>query len=353
MASYIPLIRANVLHGVIALLQQLNAPTERLLAEAKLPPSVLQEPEALLPLRQVLHFIEHAAQAEGIEPFGLLAGQQTQIANLGALGRLLCHSLTLQDAIHTLIRLAPSYNSGDRIWLNEQGENVWLCRRFTNELESNYPQAIHCFLIVLIHLIQLTEPQWQPTEIHLTSSPFRGFDQIELLSNAQILFNQDATAIAVPKALLSLPLQNPNEYGEQQQKIDDETLRLSAPATNFPASLRQIIGVQLKQGYPNIQFTAEILGTSVRSFQRRLNQANLTYSHLVEQVRFERSVQLLSDPMNKAADVAAEIGYKDPANFSRAFKRWTGLSPKTYSMRHFKAECTISANSCFNHGCKT
>ncbi|GAB4340580.1 MAG: AraC family transcriptional regulator [Leptolyngbyaceae cyanobacterium] len=336
MASYIPLIRANVMHGVIALLQQLNAPTERLLAEVKLPPFVLQEPEALLPLRQVLHFIEYAAHAEGIEYFGLLAGQKSQIANLGALGRFLCQSLTLHKAIHTLICLVPSYNSGDRIWLDQQGDRVWLCRKFIDGLEKSYPQAVHSSVLFLIHLIQLAAgPQWKPTEIHLTTSPSSGFAQLEELSNAQILFNQDATAIGFPKALLSLPLQNPGQSGTQRTK-DYETLYLSTPATNFPASLRQVIEVQLKQGYPNIQSTAEILGTSVRSFQRRLNRANLTYSHLVEQVRFERSVQLLRDPMNKAADVATEIGYKDPANFSRAFKRWTGLSPKDYSMRHFK-----------------
>lgn len=335
--AYIPLIRANVMHGVIALLQQRNAPTERLLAKAKLPPSVLYEPEALLPLRQVLQFIETAALAEGTEQFGLLAGQQTQIANLGALGRLLSHSLTLFDAIYTLIRLVSNYNSGDRIWLNEQENMVWLCRKFTNGFESSYPQAVHCSLMFLIHLVQLAAGhQWKPTEIHLATPFFQGFDQIELLSDAHILFDQDATAIAIPKALLSLPLQHSDQYGKQQRDRDHELLYASAPATSFSGSLKQIIGVQLKQGYPNIRFTAEILGVSVRSFQRQLNQVNLTYSHLIEQVRFERASQLLSDPTNKVTDIAAEIGYKDPGNFTRAFSRWTGLSPKAYSMRHFR-----------------
>lgn len=325
------------MHGVIALLEQLNAPTERLLTDAKLPPSVLQEPEALLPLRQVLHFIEHTARAEGIEQFGLLAGQQTQIADLGALGRLLCHSLTLRDAIHTLIHLAPAYNSGDRIWLNEQGEYVWLCRRFSRQFEVSYPQSVHCSLMFLIHLIQLgAGTQWIPPTIHLTTNSVPDFDQIEWLSNTQVLFNQEATAIAIPKALLSLPLQHPGQYGEQRDR-DYEILSSSAPATNFPASLRQIIATHLSRGYPNIQLTAEILGTSVRSFQRQLNQTNLTYSHLVEQVRFEQAIQLLRDPTNKVADIAVEVGYKDPANFTRAFSRWTGLSPTAYSLQHFKA----------------
>ena len=329
--TYILLIRTNVIHGVITLLQQLDAPIELLLREAKLPLFILNEPEALLPLKQVLQFIENTALIERMEQFGLLAGQQAQIANLGALGRLLCHSLTLFDAVNTLIRLGPSYNSGDRIWLNQQGEDVWLCRRFINDLEIAYPQAVHYSLMFLIRLIQLgAGSQWMPTEIRLTTPPSQGFAEVELFANTKIQFNQDATAIVVPHTLLSLRLQNSDQYSEQQRNQDYENLYSSASATNFPAFLRQIIGVQLKHGYPHIQSTAEMLGISVRTFQRQLNHSNLTYSSLIEQVRFERATQLLRDPTNKVTDIAAEIGYKDVGNFTRAFKRWTGVSPRAY-----------------------
>ncbi|MGA9380923.1 MAG: AraC family transcriptional regulator ligand-binding domain-containing protein [Phormidium sp.] len=334
----IPLTRANVIHGVIALLQELDVSIDHLFAEAKLPLSELHDPEALLSLKQVLYFIEIAAVTEGIEQFGLLAGQQTKIANLGAFGRLLCHSLTLHDAINTLIRLISSYNSGDRIWVKQQGENVWLCRRFIHNFETDHPQAIHYSLMLLIHLIQLgAGSYWMPREIHLTTPPSCCFAELELFSNTKILFNEDATAIVIPKTLLSLPLQNSDQYSAQQRNQDYETLSSSASETNFPAFLRQIIGVQLKHGYHHIQSTAEILGISVRTFQRQLNHSNLTYSYLIEQVRFERATQLLSDPTNKVTDIAAEIGYKDVGNFTRAFKRWTGVSPRAYWINHLKS----------------
>jgi AraC-like DNA-binding protein len=58
-----------------------------------------------------------------------------------------------------------------------------------------------------------------------------------------------------------------------------------------------------------------------------LTKADLSYSHLVEQVRFNLAISWLQDPSLKIADIAAELGYNDPANFTRAFKRWTGVSP--------------------------
>lgn len=331
----IPLIRVNGLHGVIAFLQQLNAPLDRLLTEAKLSPLILYEPEALIPLKQALQLIETAATHEGIAQFGLFAGQQTQIAKLGAFGRLLCHSLTLYDAIQTLIHLVHSYNSGDRVWLEHQEGKVWLCRRFTYKLEAEHPQAVHCSLIIMIHLVQLaTGTQWQPTEIHLTTNPVQRIHQIKLLSNAEIQFNQDKTAIAIPVNLLSLPLKSNFDYNQYQRELDYSFLKSSDPRTNVLDSLKHMIKNQLKHGYPSIESIAEILGISVRTFQRQLSYENLTYSHLIDQVRFERSLMLLNDPLNKVADIAAEIGYKDAGNFTRAFKRWTGVSPKVYSTHH-------------------
>ncbi len=95
----IPLIRASILTGFIAFLEEIGAPIQRLLATTKLPTSVLQAPEALLPLKQVCEFYEQSAQVEGCENLGLLAGQKMQIEELGAFGRLLCHSPTLHDGM--------------------------------------------------------------------------------------------------------------------------------------------------------------------------------------------------------------------------------------------------------------
>jgi len=333
----IPLVRMNALHGVIALLRQLDIPIDRSLAEVKLTPLILHEPEALIPLKQALELIEAIAAKEGIEQFGLLAGQQTSIAHLGALGRLLCHSLSLHNAINSLIGLIHSYNSGEHIWLESQAEAVWLCRKFTQKLEMDYPQSVHYSLILLIQLVRLAAgSQWQPKEVCLTTDPIPNMDQVELFSDTKIHFNQTKTAILIPKSLLSLTLPNCECYGQQQQNNDYKMLQSFDYSTGFLEAIKHIIVTQFRQGYPNIELIAEILGISVRSLQRQLKQFNLNYSQLVEQTRFEYSVKLLRDPAHKIADIAVEIGYKDAANFARAFKRWTGISPKAYSIQHFR-----------------
>lgn len=328
--AHIPLIRANVMNSAIAFIEEIEAPAERLLTDAKLSRSLLHEPEALIPLRYVFEFFEQTAQAEGIEYFGLLVGHRTQMSDLGALGRLLSHSPTLYDAIQTWTHLIPSYNSGEQIWLAEREEKVWLCQKFMDGLDMGRHHAAHYSIMIMIHLVQLAAgSQWKPTEIHLETHDSRGLEQVGL-SDVKTRFNQDATAIVLPRSLLMLPLPSPEAYSNEQRNQDYETLRSSAPANNFSGSLRQTMKFLLRQGYPNIQSVAQIAGMSVRSVQRQLSEAGLTYSCLVEQVRFERSVQLLRESTHKLADIAAEIGYKDAANFTRAFRRWAGISPSNF-----------------------
>ncbi len=70
--------------------------------------------------------------------------------------------------------------------------------------------------------------------------------------------------------------------------------------------------------------------TSARTLQRRLRSAGLTYGHLVAEARRASAEQLLADRSRTIADVARRLGYSDPAHFTRAFQRWTGVTPRAF-----------------------
>lgn len=333
--KHVPLIRANVIKGFITFLEDMGSPAKRLLVRAKLPVSALSAPESLLPFHRVTEFYAETARKEGVALFGLLVGQRTQIADLGAYGRLLCQSLTLYDALHTGIHLVATYTSGERFWLEEHGEQMWICRNFVGSPTAELQQADHFSIMVMINLIRMAAgPEWRPTAVYLETQPIAGLETVEPLADAQIAFQQNASAIVFPRSLLSLPLGNLGERQDVQRYKDYELLHASAPATSFSGAIRQMIATLLREQQADIQVVAEIVGMSVRTFQRQLSDLNLTYSRLVEQVRFEQALQLLHNPGIKLADIASELGYTDAANFTRAFKRWTGVSPSEF--RHLR-----------------
>jgi AraC-like DNA-binding protein len=99
------------------------------------------------------------------------------------------------------------------------------------------------------------------------------------------------------------------------------------------SSIQTLITKRLHSHYPTIDHTARLLGIPVRTLQRRLQGNGLSYSQLVEQTRFELSCYLLDTPDMQMAEITRALGYADPGSFSRAFRRWTSMSPREYRHR--------------------
>ena len=86
----------------------------------------------------------------------------------------------------------------------------------------------------------------------------------------------------------------------------------------------------LDEGAPAVSEMAEMAGISVRSFQRKLAGAGLTYSDLLDVARYEHAAKLLRSTEAKIIDIALSSGYADPAHFTRAFRRNSGITPREF-----------------------
>lgn len=334
----IPLVRASALLRFTDFLDQIGAPTERWLEQSNLSGALLITPERLLPTVQTAAFVERAARADGLDTLGIVVGQQTQVLHLGEFGHLLSRSLTLYDLLTTLERTINLMHSGERFRIIEQVDAVWLQTHLyaLDRCESPHTQ---CFsLMVYLNALRLAlGPQWKPSELHLAAKPNPALLATGVFEGIQVRWGTPHNAIKIPKALLSFPLRPAPGLPSSQPQASYDDLYQSAPAEDFGLSLKQLIESFLPQGHPDIAKAAQALGLGVRSFQRRLTEADLSYSHLVEQVRFNLAISWLQDPSLKVADIAAELGYNDPANFTRAFKRWTGVSPLRFRQQQQQA----------------
>jgi AraC-like DNA-binding protein len=99
------------------------------------------------------------------------------------------------------------------------------------------------------------------------------------------------------------------------------------------ARVKDAVAGMLAQRPPDIHLIARQLHLSQRTLQRRLRGAGVTYGGLVAEVRRQAAERLLQDQRRKIADVARALGYSDPAHFTRAFVRWTGVSPRGFRGR--------------------
>jgi AraC-like DNA-binding protein len=96
-------------------------------------------------------------------------------------------------------------------------------------------------------------------------------------------------------------------------------------------ALKSYLALQVSpDGPPTIESVARAARCSVRTVQRRLRDAGLTYTGLLNEVRLEIAAGMLDEAGRKVRDVAFDLGYSDQANFTRAFRRWAGVSPSEF-----------------------
>lgn len=107
------------------------------------------------------------------------------------------------------------------------------------------------------------------------------------------------------------------------------------------AAVRKAIPALLSEGHPTIGRVALAVGAKARTLQRRLHDAGVSHTQLVDECRRETAYLLLANHDYRISDVATALGYADQSSFSRAFMRWTGMSPRAfrYSLRREAENC--------------
>ena len=101
-------------------------------------------------------------------------------------------------------------------------------------------------------------------------------------------------------------------------------------------SVRNAIGKLIPKGQATLAQTAEAMGISARTLQRRLAEQDLSYSLLLDEMRFNKASELIQQ-QKKLSEVASCLGYADAGSFTRAFERWAGMSPLQYRKRYYRS----------------
>jgi len=92
--------------------------------------------------------------------------------------------------------------------------------------------------------------------------------------------------------------------------------------------LREVLRDRLPSGVPSIGVVARALGTSGRTLQRRLAEEGLSFQGVIDGLRADLARAYVRTARLSVSELAARLGYAQPSAFVRAFKRWTGSTPK-------------------------
>lgn len=322
----IPLTRGQFLLPFVSILDDIGVQTELLLERSRLPSSLAEKSELYLPLLPALRFVETAQRSQGIEDFGFLAAQRLHFSHMRERTRaLIAHSPTLLVALRHACHEASREDTILSMWIEHHADHVRVCSRLAGpgHLHLRHAQWIQNIFSVYITR-QFAGPDWMPTAIAFESSYAPSPETRSCWPNVRFLSGEHAAWISVPLTLLGLPNRTPAAFAPPR---DNEG---GPSAYDIVELLKLMLPAYLDEGTTALSDVAEIAGVSTRTLQRRLALIGLSYSDILDTVRYEHASQLLRDTDCRVIDVAFSSGYTDPAHFSRAFRRMTGVTPRQF-----------------------
>jgi AraC-like DNA-binding protein len=132
----------------------------------------------------------------------------------------------------------------------------------------------------------------------------------------------------VDAAAWQMPTRSADPFLHATLKGMAAQLQLAQPGdSTLERALRARLRDALAQGRADAARMAELLGVSERTLQRRLTETGRSFSEVVEAFRREEAARLLALPGLPLVEVAGRLGYAEQTSFTRAFRRWTGVTP--------------------------
>ena len=143
-----------------------------------------------------------------------------------------------------------------------------------------------------------------------------------------VLFEHDFNGILIEQSSLDIPLITVDDAINQTLCNQADKMLSNIIEQSPIESVNQFIINQLPLGVPEIDDAAKQLGMSIRTLQRKLSDNQLNFTGMIDNIRKELALSYLKNTNTKVIYIAQMLGFSEQSAFQRAFKRWTGETPK-------------------------
>lgn len=324
-------VLAAAASGLSDFISHSGGDVDRIFGVSGIDPELLAQPTLSLGLINYCRVMEEAARYSGCDNFGLHYGRQFKPQSLGLIGYIGLCSATLEQALHNVANAFPWHQHDTLTRLVDKGD-CWrldyqvrhgaiLCRRQDAEL------TLGMFMNLIRHV---AGKHWAPREVHFEHPRPAQWHEHCKVFDAPVYFDQPFNSLLIPKRDLAraMPDSDPLLLGVMQDAI--RRLNSGTPQQNIVDQARAQVHLLMLQGEPVLEEVAEKMGLSSWSLQRRLREAGLSFTTLVDNVRCEMAKHYLQQRQLPISEMALLLGYSEVSAFSRAFRRWFGISPRQW-----------------------
>lgn len=336
-------VSVRPLKPLIAAMSQAGVDAVALLAELRIPPGSVFEPEGRIALDAMLSLWRRAGEVLGDADVGLRAldfltrpiFEMLRFETEYLVMQAMLTSPSVSVALERLARFFPIGFGAIGLAVIEHPGGAAV--RLVHPRGAPLPRGLVQYLIglPLTALRHMTQDRLAPLEVHLQY----GADAASAAAHARRFgapprFAADHDGFAISDEHLALPLTTRDD--KAAAVIEAKASRLLQALGALPCSVqvRQCIERGFADRMPSLEEVAARMGVGARTLSRNLRGEETSFREILEEVRRERARYYLVQRADLSfAEIGQLLGYGEETSFQRSVRRWFGCSPGAYRQR--------------------
>ncbi|CCK75153.1 Transcriptional regulator, AraC family [Oleispira antarctica RB-8] len=312
--------------------QEKGISQDALLENTEIDPAAFSDPKALLTYQQVIILTNNTLRLSNEPTLGIELGKAININQFGMLGYAILSCANVRQALNLGLKYHVLIDPAFNFEVVEQGEMTSVRLTSHIPIETIYNFLCDVFIANFISLARfLTGLNILPRAININRPKPDFSDRYEqFFEGCLINWDQPRTEIVFDSSIMDAPTTLADEATAKMAESQcADILSRMGPREGIVVKVRRIL-LSHPGHFPPIETVASHLATSTRTLSRSLQEVSTSYQKILDEVRKEMAIEYLNTSSLPIEEIAALIGYNDPSNFRKAFKRWTGNPPSYY-----------------------
>jgi AraC-like DNA-binding protein len=292
----------------------------------------LHDPRGRVPMTTLVAAFEAAAALTGDRAFGLHVAARIPLRSFGLLGYIVMNCPTLGDTFDHLARYFPILSDGAVFRVVNDGSSVHLTWEY---LDPSVGECRHDCEMTLLTVATigtlLLGKGYRHREVHFQHAAPKDATEHRRLFRAPVHFSRPTNQLIFNKTVLSSPLTSADPaLLDVLIQFGDSLLGRTLTHRTVVDSTRIALRHALLNGDARLTTVSRALAIGTRTLQRKLEARGATYSELLGSVRLTLAEHYLRDPQLPIGDIADRLAFAHPGEFHRAFRQWTGTTPRRF-----------------------
>ncbi|MEG0341612.1 MAG: AraC family transcriptional regulator ligand-binding domain-containing protein [Acinetobacter sp.] len=329
-----PELPGTYVNLLVDLIEKKGISAEKLLTGTGIVTERLKAPFWYIDFNIFNFLLEKAAFLMNEPAIAIHLAQEMKISCYGHVGIAASASENLGEAIEVLTQYIGLHCSAFKPKLKIKGEIASL---YFKQPLQNFRLNAHGIIFLVLgftHLLESLVQQKLNLRIEFQQTMPEFYQASKNTNKLKTVFDCKEDSIIFDKQLLTLALKTADKLTARLAKAQckQDIKKLSSKRLNDETSKSKVKAALYDEldGFLSLKQVAAQLLISERTLQRQLHNEKTTFQILVTEVRKEQAERLLQQQRLSIQDVAHRLGYADISHFSRAFKKWTNLTPTFY-----------------------